>query len=189
MVNDNVVLNIPTTLGEDITIMAFQRIITAPSTGEANTVSNLGTGVGLFSTKTGVDLRFKSISGGTGILVTDPGSGTISISADALQTFESRSGINTSVYLMAVTDSYIGVRNTTSVVTIDVSTVPGGTTGSGRRLIVQDESGGAGSNAIQIIHAGALFSGAPSPFILNVDFGSVTIVYDGNDWHVVAKTF
>jgi hypothetical protein len=35
--------------------------------GEANTASNLGNGIGLFSSKVGVDLPFYSISGGTGI--------------------------------------------------------------------------------------------------------------------------
>jgi len=188
-VNDEIVLNVATTLGEDITIMTFQRIIVAPSSGEANTASNLGVGVGLFSTKAGIDLRFKSITGGDGILITDVGSGTVSISADALQTFEARNGINTSVHLLSTTESYIGVRDTSSVVTIDVSTVPAGTSGSGRRLVVQDESGGAGTNNIQIAHGGALFGGVPSPFLINVDFGSVTIVYDGNDWHIVSKTF
>ncbi len=188
-VNDEIILNVGTILADDITIMTFQRIIVAPATGEANTASNLGVGTGIFSTKAGVDLRFKSISGGNGVLVTDTGGGTITITADALQTFESRVGINTSVYNLGTTDSYIGVRDTSSVVTIDVSTVPGGTSGSGRRLVVQDESGGAGTNNIQIAHAGAQFAGAASPLILNVDFGSVTIVYDGTNWHIVSKTF
>jgi hypothetical protein len=189
MVNDEVILNVSTLLNDDITIMTFQRIIVAPSSGEANTASNLGVGIGIFSTKTGIDLRFKSITGGSGVLVTDSGGGTITITADALQTFESRVGINASVYNLGTTDSYIGVRDTSSVVTIDVSTVPGGTSGSGRRVVVQDESGGAGTNNIQVAHAGVTFSGVPSPLLIDVDFGSVTIVYDGNDWHVVSKTF
>jgi hypothetical protein len=189
MVNDEIILNSGTTLGDDITIMTFQRIIVAPAVGEANTASNLGVGVGLFSTKTSIDLRFKSLTGGSGVLVTDSGGGTVTISADALQTYESRVGINTSVYNLGTTDSYIGVRDTSSVVTIDVSTVPGGTSGSGRRLVVQDESGGAGTNNIQIAHAGAQFGGAASPLIINVGYGSVTIVYDGTNWHIVSKTF
>ena len=189
MVNDIISLNTPTALNDDIVIISFQRIITAPSTGEANTASNLGVGVGLFSTKVGEDLRFKSITGGDGILITDIGSGTVSISADGIATFEARNGINSSVHNLSTTESYIGVRDTSSVVTIDVSTVPGGTSGSGRRLVVTDESGGAGVNIIQIAHAGATFSGAPSPFVINVGYGSVTMVYDGNDWYIVAQTF
>ncbi len=41
--------------------------IAATTSGEINTVSNLGTGTGLYSTKVGVDLRFKSLVAGTGI--------------------------------------------------------------------------------------------------------------------------
>lgn len=189
LTNDNIILSVPTALNDDILIRSFQRVIVAPSTGEANTASNLGTGVGLFSTKSGEDLRFKSISGGNGIQIVDGGGGTVTIAADAIITFESRNGINTSIYNLATTDSYIGVRNTGVVVTINVSTVPGGTAGSGRRVVITDESGGAGTNNIQIVHGGALFSGAPSPLIIDADYGSVTIVYDGTNWHVVSKTF
>ena len=38
--------------------------------GEANTASNVGTGVGLFKQKTGVDLEFKSLTAGTNITLT-----------------------------------------------------------------------------------------------------------------------
>ena len=188
-VNDVVNLVNATSLGEDISIIAFQRIITAPSGGEANTASNLGSGVGLFSTKVGADLRFKSIQGSTGIQVIDGGSGTVAISADGIITFEARNGINTTFHVLATTESYIGVRNTGAVVTIDLSAVPAGTSGSGRRLVVTDESGGAGTNNIQIAHAGAFFNGAPSPLIIDQDFGSVTIVYDGTNWTISSKTF
>ncbi len=43
---------------------------TTPSGGEANTGSNVGTGDGVFKQKTGVDLEFKSLVGGTGITLT-----------------------------------------------------------------------------------------------------------------------
>ena len=39
--------------------------------GEANTASNVGTGVGVFDNKDGVDLEFNSLIGGTGIDITD----------------------------------------------------------------------------------------------------------------------
>ena len=189
LTNDTIVLAATTNLNDDVLIRSFQRIVATPSTGEANTASNLGSGVGLFSAKVGEDLRFKSIDGGNGIQIIDGGGGTVSISADTIITFESRNGINTSVYNLATTDSYIGVRDTSSVVTINLNTVID-VTDSGRRVVITDESGGAGSsNNIQIVHAGRTFSGAASPLLIDSDYGSVTIVYDGNDWHVVSKTF
>jgi len=39
--------------------------------GEANTASNVGTGVGVFDVKNGVDLEFNSLIGGTGIDISD----------------------------------------------------------------------------------------------------------------------
>ena len=44
-------------------------------TGEANTASNVGGGIGIFSTKVGVDLQFKSLIAGDGVTldnITDP---------------------------------------------------------------------------------------------------------------------
>ena len=186
--NDNIILTSPTVAGEDIYVRSLQRVITAPSSGEANTASNLGTGVGVFSTKAGVDLRFKSLEAGPNIQILDLGT-QLQISTDIGATFEGRNGINTNLHVLATTESYIGVRDTSFVVLVDVSSVPGGTSGSGRRVVITDESGGAGTNNINIAHGGALFSGAPSPLLIDSDFGSVTIVYDGTNWHVVSKTF
>lgn len=42
--------------------------------GEVNTASNLGTGFGLYSTKVGSDLRFKSLAAGTNVTINDDGS-------------------------------------------------------------------------------------------------------------------
>jgi hypothetical protein len=41
--------------------------------GEANTASNLGSGNGLYASKSGVDLRFKSLIAGTNITLTPSG--------------------------------------------------------------------------------------------------------------------
>jgi hypothetical protein len=52
----------------------------AGTVGEANTVSNLGAGEGVFSAKVGVDLQFKSLVAGTGITLT-PSSTEIEIAS------------------------------------------------------------------------------------------------------------
>lgn len=48
--------------------------------GEANTASNLGAGQGLFASKSGVDLRFKSLVGGTNVTLGADGN-TVTINA------------------------------------------------------------------------------------------------------------
>ena len=53
--------------------------------GEVNTASNVGTGEGVFKQKTGVNLEFKSLIGGTGITITNnPNDLTINAGAGAV---------------------------------------------------------------------------------------------------------
>lgn len=62
--------------GTNVTLSSTGTTVTinATATGEANTASNLGTGEGLFTTKSGVNLPFKSLVGGTGITLSSTAS-------------------------------------------------------------------------------------------------------------------
>lgn len=66
-------------------------------TGEANTASNLGTGYGLFTSKVGVDLQFKSIIAGSGITISTTTTGLTINSTGGSQT-PWASNINGSLY-------------------------------------------------------------------------------------------
>lgn len=54
--------------------------------GEANTASNLGSGAGLYASKSGVDLRFKSLVAGTGVSLSSD-STTVTITASSPSSF------------------------------------------------------------------------------------------------------
>lgn len=74
--NDNDVLTWDETAGEYVP--------TAPpgaTGGEANTASNVGTGAGVFKTKTGVDLRLRSLLEGDGVTITE-GTDEVTIEVD-----------------------------------------------------------------------------------------------------------
>lgn len=63
------------TAGANITLTpsATELQIAAAAPGETNTASNLGAGSGVFASKSGVDLRFKSLVAGTNITLTPSG--------------------------------------------------------------------------------------------------------------------
>jgi len=72
--------------GTNVTLTSDADSITidASGAGEANTASNIGTGDGVFAQKNGVDLEFKSLVGGTNIILTpDADSITIDASGEA----------------------------------------------------------------------------------------------------------
>lgn len=69
--------------GSNISITSAANTLTIASTGgsgESNTASNLGTGTGLFSAKSGIDLRFKSLVAGTNVTLSSDAN-TVTINA------------------------------------------------------------------------------------------------------------
>lgn len=68
----------------------------ASATGEVNTASNLGAGNGVYSTKVGADLRFKSLIAGAGVTLTPTGT-DITIAATAVGGGEVNDGLNIGV--------------------------------------------------------------------------------------------
>lgn len=69
--------------GTNVTITPGTNDITIAATGgsgEVNTASNAGSGTGIFKSKTGVDLAFKSLIAGSGVTLT-PGTNDITITA------------------------------------------------------------------------------------------------------------
>jgi hypothetical protein len=63
------------------------------SAGEANSGVNVGTGAGVYKTKVGIELHFRSIVGGTGVTVTE-NANDITIDRDALTTDDVSEGSN-----------------------------------------------------------------------------------------------
>lgn len=79
--------------------------------GEANTASNLGTGEGLFTTKSGVDLPFKSLVGGTNLTLTSDAN-TVTMNVDnSFWQLTGTSSIATSATIEATGAETIELRN------------------------------------------------------------------------------
>jgi len=60
--------------------MRFASYNTTADTGEVNTASNVGAGVGVFKSKTGVNLAFKSLAQGTTVKIATSGADEVKIS-------------------------------------------------------------------------------------------------------------
>ena len=65
------------------------------NSGETNTVSNIGSGVGLFKQKNGVDFQFRTLSAGTNITFTKGDTITLNVTNDGNDITRVQSGINT----------------------------------------------------------------------------------------------
>lgn len=97
--------------------------------GQANTISNVGTGLGLYKEKIGVDLKLRTLVSGTGVSLELVNSNEIKISgvvANAITTVNSNSGtINATSSTQAI--SIVGGHGITTSVTGNILTVIGTT--------------------------------------------------------------
>lgn len=127
--------------------------------GEVNTASNLGTGLGIWRLKSGVDLQFNSVTGSSPILVTLIGS-NLTWSVDSSLVFT-----NTAAYVAGLTDLVAGAN-----VTI---------TGSGRtRTIAASGGGGAATTTNTLTISGINVTNDHSlgnHFVLNLTTNAVLL--------------
>lgn len=184
-INDVVVFSTPMVGGEIVDIRSLKNVVVSGAVGEINTLGSVGSGTPLNASKAGATLQVKSLVAGANVSLTDTGN-EVQIAASTGQGFEDRIGINAASYTVVNTVSYVGVRNTSLPVTIDLTGITASTTNSGRKVTIKDESGGAGTNQIQIVAGSALIDGVAAPKIINTNYGSVTLVMDGSNWYVTA---
>lgn len=97
--------------------------------GQANTISNIGTGKGIYKEKIGVDLRLKSLKSGTGINIKDDTANELTIENNApnFVTITSNNGTITA-NSVAQSISIIGANGVTTSTSGNVLTITGSTT-------------------------------------------------------------
>lgn len=188
--NDKVRFITAPTAGQRIEIRCLKNAVIAPQAGEANTVSSVGAGHSLFYAKVGDDLQFKSISSGANVNIQDLGT-ELRVNVNSVQAYENRIAITQNIYTVEDTvsnkPSYIGVRSTAQEVTINLNGIAVSPSNNGRRLTIMDESGGAAYHNI-VVQTGSVnvhINGTNTPYVINTNYGSATLVMDGAHWFVV----
>lgn len=191
--SDEVVFNTPFFGGEKVYIKNFKNLIVAPSQGEANTLSLIGTSLGanITSPKVGVDLQVKGILGGANIVIIETAD-NIEITASTGANFENRAGFNGALYAPGEFISYVGALDTPipgPSIVVDLSSCGpgGGAPTPGRKITIKDEGGLAGTvRNIEITGPfAATFGSIPAPYVIAADKGSVTLVLDSsNNWNI-----
>ena len=115
---------------------------TASGAGEANTASNVGTGVGLFRSKLGVDLTFHSLLAGQNIIISDIGD-EVRINATG--------GGGATVNNQTVANDFqiVGINNVTGVITTNQFSVNSITcTGSDKVSAIDNATGDVTCGAV-----------------------------------------
>ena len=173
----------------------LRNVVAAPSVGEANIGFNLGTPSstvqGLYSSKTGVTMQFKSLRAGSGIALDTSDPNTVGIVSTAGMTFHIRAEVTGGggvwdILTNAPTASLIGVRNAAVGWTINLPTPTVPLTG--RRFVIKDESGVAASTNITIGVAGggSLIQGS-STVAISSNYGRYTFYCDGAAWYIESQ--
>lgn len=119
--------------------------ISAPGSGEANTASNLGAGDGIFASKVGVDLQFKSLVAGANVTLT-PAANTITISAtgggggpsigvSSVNRYQIDSTVNYETYVVSSSEVLTGLSWTRTVTLLEITSASHGLS-IGDRVII-----------------------------------------------------
>ena len=151
-------------------------------TGEANTASNVGGGAGIFKSKSGVDLKFRSIAPGAGVSIVQ-GIDTITISSTptaALLNVVSIDGYN---YNVLPSNDVVLVSNLGVDVTI---TLPSASSLPGKRFDIKKIDSGS---SVKIKgQLGDTLDGInifANSLNIDIQYESVTVVSNGISWYII----
>ena len=162
--------------------------------GQANTISNIGTGVGLYKEKIGVDLRIKSLKAGSGISITgNPTELLIENTRNSIVTVNANTG-SLNVASPTQTLSIVGGTGITTSITGSILTINGTNydietdtspkLGGNLNLNGFDINGGTGSTI-----TADLFVGSFQGNLTGTVTGNVTGLVNGFDITQIYNTF
>lgn len=122
---------------------------------------------------------FTTINLSGGLTAVNSGSGVATVSPPTLDPFTSINAA-ASPYTVGGTDLDIGVVTSSGAVTINLPLSPA----TGRRLVIMDASGLAGTNNITIQGNGHNINAASS-LVLNTNYAGKMLIYNGAFWNII----
>ncbi len=130
-------------------------------------------------TESGNQLGTAVISGGTGITVT-PGANSIVISGSGSITF-TYTNVNTSPYVVLVTDEYLSVDSSGGPITIQL---PNAAT-LGKTFVIKDRTGSAAINNITVTTVGGVVNiDGATTFVMNTAFQSISLLGNNTSYEI-----
>ena len=152
------------------------------SSGEANTASNIGGGNGVFASKIGVDLKFKSIVAGAGISITNAPT-TLTITSTPVAAALNVVTITGSNYAAMPSNDVVLVYNAGNNVNI---TLPSAVTNPGKRFDIKKVDAGnivrIKGQSGQTIDGVDIFGGS---WDILIQYECVTVVSNGVNWFII----
>jgi hypothetical protein len=120
-----------------------------------------------------------TITAGTGITVT-PGANTITIAATGTTTL-TYTLVNTTPYVVAAGDDFLGVDCSGGAIQINLPNAPA----TGRVFIVKDSTGSAATHNITVTTVGGVVNiDGATTFVMNTNFQSVQVLFDGSTYQI-----
>lgn len=158
--------------------------------GQANTISNIGTGIGLFKEKIGVDLRLKSIKAGSGISVTNnptelliDNTRNVIVKVNADTGSLTASSVSQEISIVGSTGITTSISGSTLTITgtnYDIETDPTPKLGGNLDLNGFNITGGVGTSVTAQVFSGTLVGNVSGNVFGNVT-GNLTGLVNGLD--------
>ena len=190
--------NVPS--GAVVCVRSIENIISTAAFGGVDTqpfitVTESGSGVGIYKEKSGSQLVLKTLVEGTNVTISETATEiTIASRFATYERYTVYNGIPASYEVNDTDDVYIAVKNVSgSPVEIDMSAITVDALFTGRRLFIKDAGQNAGTHNISLQPAGGVrieakdgqsYGAAGAPLVLNTDGEAVWLVFNGADWEM-----